>query len=60
MQAKLKENNNSIHNYTQVVKNNTYIIVNKSSSYVVAASTLTLNSRKGQDYNNLAVHFIHS
>ena len=42
MQAKLKQNNNnSIHNYNQVVKeNNTYITVNKISSFVVATSTV--------------------
>jgi uncharacterized protein with gpF-like domain len=41
MQGKLKQNNNnSIHNYTQVVKNNTYIIGNKISSYVVSTSTV--------------------
>ena len=40
MQAKLTQNNNnSIHNYTQVVDRKKYIIVNKISSYVVATST---------------------
>jgi len=42
MQAKLKQNNNNnIHNYTQVVKkNNTYVIVNKIGTGVVAKSTV--------------------
>ena len=39
IQAKLKHDN-SMHNYTQVIKINTYIVVNKISNYVVATSTV--------------------
>jgi len=41
IQAKLKHNNNnSTHNYTQVIKVNICIVVNKTSNYVVATSTV--------------------
>jgi len=41
IQAKLKkDNNSSMHNHTEVIKNNTYMVVKKISSYVVATSTV--------------------